>query len=150
MARRVEVCWSSPTRWDARRNTLIHSEPAKTNGIYQLTRVWGDRDETLLYIGIVWSDTRTMLKRMEEHRGTWLGALRGINYRFGAITPVRGLTRGRALLETIEGAMVCELQPPENTSKRKWYSSWGDLVIHNRFDRGALPLYVDMTNHIDI
>lgn len=147
MPRQVEIRWSRPCRWDARTGSLSAPQDAMSSGIYQLTRSWAGT-ESLLYIGIVWSDARTMLKRMAEHRETWLGTLRGINYRFGQVVPLRGLTRDRYLLETIEGALVYELQPPENTSKKTTYSMWADLVIDNGSDCGPLPRYIDTTTHL--
>jgi hypothetical protein len=146
MARRVEIRWSNPCKWDSRSASLNAPDTANATGIYQLTRVWAGYEQ-LLYIGIVWADTRTMLERMADHRKKWLGVLRGINYRFGVITPLRGLTRDRYLLETIEGALIYELQPPENDKKKSSYSSYGDLFINNRGNRGAIPKYVDMSNH---
>lgn len=133
MARIVQLDWSRACRWD---KGLPHF--AEDIGIYQLTREFGGWD-SLLYIGIVWSDSRTFFTRMQEHRKAWLGELRGIRYRFATIRPLRGLSRTRTLVEEIEGALICQLQPPENTSKKSFYSLRSDLVIHSGGDRGWAP-----------
>ena len=143
MPRLVELQWCPPCRWHPRTGLPDDSLGV---GLYQITRVFGSY-ESLLYIGIVWSDTRTFRIRMEEHRKDWLGQLRGINYRFATITPLRGLSRTRQLVEEIEGALVFQTEPPENTSKVSSYSIRHDLVIINRGNRGMLPKFVDTTRH---
>lgn len=116
-------------------------------GLYQLTREFAGWD-SLLYFGIVWSDRRTFFTRMQEHRKVWLGELRGIRYRFATIRPLRGLTRTRDLVEEIEGALICELKPPENIKKRESYSLRSDLVIHSAGDRGWAPKILDTGEHV--
>lgn len=115
-------------------------------GIYQITRVWGNR-EKLLYIGIVWSDSRKFINRVKEHREYWLGEFKGVTYRFAHVVPARGLVRDRALVEEIEGALINELRPPHNDRKHVSYSLRSDLNIISLGARGAVPRRIDTGTH---
>lgn len=141
MARQVQIDWSRACSW------ADFPEAAQEMGIYQITRDWAGVP-ALLYLGIVWSDGRTFHKRMQEHRRAWLGEMRGIRFRFGTVRPGRGLTRSRELIEEIEGALVCELNPRENTCKMQSYSIRHDLVIRSFGDRGFVPRLLDTGNHV--
>lgn len=59
----------------------------------------------------------------------------------------RGLVRDRILVEGIEGALICELQPAYNSCKRNSYSLRYDLDIASKGDRGAIPRRVNTERH---
>jgi hypothetical protein len=143
MARVVQLDWGTTCRLV--NNTLVPAPTAEI-GLYQITRVFGAW-ESLLYIGIVWSDSRSFRQRMNEHRKEWVEGLRGIHFRFADVVPLRGLRRDRQLVEEIEGALIAELQPPENTSKKSFYSIRSDLEIHSYGNRGFAPKILSTTNH---
>lgn len=146
MVQQVKIIWSRPCRWDTDKRELSEPSLANSVGIYQLSRRWNGAEE-LLYIGIVWSPTRTMNTRMKEHQKQWLGTLRGIHFYFGQVVPLQASV-DRQLLEAVEGALIFTVSPRENTKKMQSYSRYDDYVIDNGTHRGAIERkfrYVDTT-----
>ncbi len=143
MPRLVELHWSYPKTWDS----ALASIEAQGNGVYQISRVFGGV-ERLLYIGIVASANRCFEQRMHEHRKEWLFAKRGaMQLRFGAVLPLEQLRLSRQLIEEVEGALVFQMEPPENTSKISSYTIRRDFVLFNTGNRGTLPKEIDTSNH---
>lgn len=93
MPRLVTLKWTPACRWEP--EVGLPCLPAQ-QGLYQVTRRWGDVEE-LLYLGIVWAAERSFHRRISEHRRDWLGAMRGVHFRFAHVEPCRGLVRNRTL-----------------------------------------------------
>jgi hypothetical protein len=114
----VEIIWGLPHNWDM---ILGLSNQVPGPCIYQITRDHG-ATETLLYIGIVWSERRTFYIRMNEHKKKLVSNLRGIRYRLGHVNPLDGSVCDRDLMEEVEGALILEHQPEHNSKKKKSFS----------------------------
>lgn len=143
MPRVVHVTWSYPKEWDS----ALKGIEATSNGVYQIYRTFG-ACTSLLYIGLVKSDSRDFRCRMQEHRRDWLYAKRGAIYlRFGGLRTFKGLTVTDALIEEVESVLIFEHQPPENTQKKSSYSIRQDLIVKNFGYRGELKEEIDTTLH---
>jgi hypothetical protein len=141
----VHVVWSYPKSWSSALSAL----EAEGTGVYQIYRRFGD-SETLLYIGLVKGKTRKFRVRMNEHRRDWLYEKRGtIQLRFGEIVTFRGMALDESLIEEVEGALIYDAQPPENTQKRGNYKVRADLIVKNKGYRGQLRELIDTRDHDD-
>jgi hypothetical protein len=145
MPRIVHVYWSYPKTWES----ALSAIEAEGTGVYQIYRRFG-QSETLLYIGLVKGKSRKFRVRMNEHRRDWLYQKRGaIQLRFGEIQTFRGLALDEQLIEEVEGALIYDAQPPENTQKRSDYKVRADLIVKNKGYRGQLQELIDTRDHDD-
>jgi hypothetical protein len=129
----IVIKWSYPKGIDS----AYDSDDSYGRGIYQITR-WYGNNESLLYIGIVKGKERDFNERLDEHR-YWLDATKGlVKIRFGKILPKQGLTISEEMIETIEGAIICDCdpQPKWNEKKINSYTIYKDLEILNIGYRG--------------
>jgi hypothetical protein len=143
MPRVVHVDWTYPKIWASALKSIESTEV----GVYQIYRSFGSKD-TLLYIGLVKSDSRDFCERMHEHKREWLYEKRGALYvSFGHIRGFRGLPVTPQLIEEVEGALIFSTQPPENTMKKASYSRRDDLIVKNFWYRGDVPKQIDTSDH---
>ena len=143
MPRVVHIEWTYPKSWES----ALSSLEASGQGIYQIYRVFGSSD-TLLYVGLVKSDRRDFYTRMNEHQKDWLHERRGALYlTFGRVRGFRGCPMTPQLLEEVEGAIIFETQPPENTMKKSSYSRREDLIVKSIGYRGDVPKQIDTSEH---
>lgn len=141
-AKEIELRWTYPKEM----NAAWESDDSYGRGIYQITRWFGD-NESLIYIGLVKKKNRDFYIRLNEH-WKWLENLRGEVYiRFGKIVKKEGLHTTEKLIETIEGALICEHDPKLNTCKINSYTAHKELVIRNTGYRGFLHKVVDTRDH---
>jgi len=117
---------------------------ASGNGIYAISRIWGDT-ETLLYIG---RTKREFQRRLREH-DTWLKLYRGqIKVRLGHVESNR-MSFSERLLADAESLLIIWNETVENTSNVNTYSSGRALTINNIGRRGLLARKVSSDNLID-
>ncbi len=139
----IELSWTYPKIFDS----AWESEQSYGRGVYQISRLFGT-NEKLLYIGLVKGEYRNFYERLNEHFW-WLQNVRGTIYiRFGKVVPRRGFSLTEEIIETLEGALIYEHQPPENTSKMKSYSIYHHLQITNTGYRGQLNKFLDTRDHV--
>lgn len=113
----IRINWDNPLELD----DAIASEAADTQGLYYITRVFGD-NETSLYLGIA-TGSNTISKRLKSHRKHWLNMYRGKIYvRMGHIIYPKDYND--SMIDHAESAIVFEQSKTffENTSKTKSYS----------------------------
>ena len=123
--RTIRIKWSYPVLLD----NIDNAKFKEYNGIYAISRVWGEKTsepqtEKLLYIG---KTERCFEQRICEHTQGKLADKRGNMYvRFGIIqnefTP--------EVLDDIESALICGLQPKWNRSKIKGYTYKSDYFVY--------------------
>ncbi|MCB0480619.1 MAG: hypothetical protein KDC83_04260 [Flavobacteriales bacterium] len=131
--KKIKLEWSYPREF----SSALCCHHAKNRGLYQISRIWGGK-ETLVYIGLVKGRNRQFRNRLREHE-YWLREVRGvIKVRFGTlqVPPKTRLTN--KLIETIEGVLICEYQPPYNVAKRETFLAHQNVVIYNCGFRGSL------------
>lgn len=137
----ITIKWSYPREF----NSACACEHADERGIYQISRKFGD-NETLLYIGLVKSSKRDFSHRIKEHL-SWLNEYRGQKIiRFGKIICLQKVY-DLDLIEEVEGALIYQLKPFENTMKKQSYKIRKDLIINNIGYRGYIPQTIDTKNH---
>ncbi|MCU4177311.1 hypothetical protein [Carboxylicivirga sp. N1Y90] len=139
----ITIQWTYPKTFES----AYYSDDSYGRGVYQITRVFGG-NESLLYIGLVKKEGRDFYKRLEEHKKDWLDNVRGKVYiRFGKLEPRQGFTLSEEVIETIEGALIYEHEPKENTCKRNTYTIHHDMLIFNEGFRGYMKPQVDTRKH---
>ena len=88
-------------------------------GIYAICRKWGERRETVLYIGLTYF--QDLVRRLRRHKW-WLDELRGnIGVRFAAIELEEGSKQSEKRAKDIEALLTYYCQPQYNTQNKKSY-----------------------------
>lgn len=141
--RKIDIEWTYPKEMQS----AYDSDDSYGQGIYHISRIWGDT-ETLIYIGLVKSTDRDFYKRLDEH-WPWLKRVRGkVIIRFGKIIGKQGQSIDDGVYETIEGALIHELQPTENTMKKNSYTIHYDMIIKSTGYRGFVPKEISTDAHL--
>ena len=139
MIRNVSIEWS--VQYDFYKMRERHMVPMhnQTYVLYMFieNKGRGYRKE-LIYIGIVKASCRDLFMRMNEHRRDWLSKIskKHIFVKFGTVYTLN--KADEQLLEDVESALVFGAQPRENTSKKKSYTLYEDVIVHNRNSEGFL------------
>ncbi len=152
MTRIVTIRWSPEVEF----RTLEKAPANQRNGIYMILEQgfrrqrpaqYRGKARELIYIGIVKSAFRTMYKRLQEHRKTWLDEVTHgqIFVKFGTLETSLPITG--QLIEDAESALVFEHQPSENWMKKEGYTIARDLIVHNRNHGGYLKATIDTRDH---
>lgn len=146
----IRINWSEPLTLEG----AIQSESSKTQGLYYITRVFGEK-ETSLYLGIA-RKKNTIKHRLEGHRDWWLPSYRGKIYvRIGNIIYPRVLNieEKSELIDHAESAILFEPEHrklfPENISKRKSYTYSELYRIENIGNAFELKHKIRMHEHED-
>ncbi len=138
----IEIRWTYPKEM----NAAWDSDESMGRGIYQITRVFG-QSETLIYVGLVKKRGRHFYLRLNEH-WSWMEKMRGtVNIRFGRIVNDGDMRITEKLIETIEGALICEHEPRRNICKINSYFAHRELIIWNTGYRGFMNQIVDTRDH---
>ena len=141
----IKINWAKPITLEE----AIDSELTNTQGLYYITRKFGNK-ETSLYLGIATKEN-TIGNRLKAHCNNWTDLYRGKKYvRVGKITyPIYFNTRDNA--ELIEHAESALLYAPEhknlfaeNVSKRKSYKFYDLYTVENKGDIFELKPIIDM------
>ena len=125
----IRIKWNDALLLDE----AIESELSNAQGLYYLSRVFGE-NETSLYLGIA-TKHNTIRNRLKSHRDSWLKLYRGKLYvRIGHITYPRNADA--SVIDHAESAIVYEQKDIfyENTSKTKTYSYTDLYRIENEGD----------------
>ena len=125
----IRIKWNDALLLDK----AIESELSNAQGLYYLSRVFGE-NETSLYLGIA-TKHNTIRNRLKSHRDSWLKLYRGKLYvRIGHITYPRNADA--SVIDHAESAIVYEQKDIfyENTSKTKTYSYTDLYRIENEGD----------------
>ena len=127
----IRIKWSAPFLL----NDAISDEISNSQGLYYITRVFGDK-ETSLYLGIA-TKNNTIRHRLYGHRGNWLPDYRGKIYvRIGHIE--YSLCSVDEAIDIAESAILYEPEHehlfPENLAKRKSYTCNEFYRIENSGD----------------
>ena len=144
----IRINWSEPFTLE----NAIQDEMSKTQGLYYITRVFGEK-ETSLYLGIA-RKNNTIKHRLEGHRDWWLPSYRGKIYvRIGNIVypAVSDVDKKSELIDHAESAILFEPQQsklfPENISKRKSYTYSELYRVENIGDIFELKNKIRMHEH---
>lgn len=144
----IRINWSGPYSLE----DAIHNELSKTQGLYYITRVFGEK-ETSVYLGIA-RKTNTIKHRLEGHRDWWLPLYRGKIYvRIGNIIypTTSDIDKKAELIDHAESAILFEPEHvklfPENISKRKSYSYSELYRIENIGNSFELKKTIRMHEH---
>lgn len=141
--RQIDIKWTYPKEM----HSAYNSDDAYGQGIYQISRIWGGI-EKLLYIGLVKSAYRDFYIRLDEH-WPWLKSEKGkILLRFGHILGKQGQSIDEGVYETIEGALIFQLQPLRNTMKLNSYTVHYDMFICSSGYRGFVPKTLNTNDHL--
>lgn len=146
----IRINWSTPFLLeDAIKNNL-----SKTQGLYYITRVFGQK-ETSLYLGIA-RNSNTIKHRLEGHRDWWLPEYRGKIYvRLGNIIypKLSDISKKSEIIDHAESAILFDPAHkkifPENISKRKSYTYSELYRIENVGDIFQLKPTIRMHEHED-
>ena len=125
----IRIKWNDALLLDE----AIESELSNAQGLYYLSRVFGE-NETSLYLDIA-TKHNTIRNRLKSHRDSWLKLYRGKLYvRIGHITYPRNADA--SVIDHAESAIVYEQKDIfyENTSKTKTYSYTDLYRIENEGD----------------
>lgn len=126
----ITVKWYGPYNFER----LHLHDVAVENGIYAISRVWGDT-ETLLYIG---KTERDFKRRIKEHE-RWLKDYRGqVKLRLGKLLDTKNSAE---LLADVEALLIILNESVVNTRNTDSYSG-RPLIIHNRGRRGLIDKIV--------
>ena len=144
----IRINWSEPFTLE----NAIQSELSKTQGLYYITRVFGEK-ETSLYLGIA-RQNNTIKHRLEGHRDWWLPSYRGKIYvRIGNIVypKLSDIDKKSELIDHAESAILYEPEHsklfPENISKRKSYTYLDLYRIENIGNTFELKQQIRMHDH---
>lgn len=113
--------------------TAIESDLSYTQGLYYISRVFGNKEYSL-YLGIA-TQNNTIRNRLKSHSKHWLSLYRGKIYvRLGHI--VYPKKPDASIIEHAESAILYEQKETffENTSKTKSYSYTSLYRIENEGD----------------
>ena len=125
----IRIFWNDALPLD----DAIESELSNTQGLYYISRLFGEK-ETTLYLGIA-TKNNTIRHRLKAHRDGWTKLYRGkIFVRIGHITYPRNYNESH--IDHAESAIVYEQKDVfyENTSKTKTYSYTDLYRIENEGD----------------
>lgn len=125
----IRINWNNALEID----DAINSELANSQGLYYISRVFGEK-ETSLYLWIA-TKSNTIQHRLRGHRNTWLSLYRGkIFVRIGHI--IYPKNSDSSIIEHAESAIVYEQKDIffENTSKTKSYTYTDLYRIENEGD----------------
>lgn len=136
----IIVKWTYPREFENAKETILSYEGF---GIYCISRKFG-RNETILYIG---KTDRQFRDRLKNHRKVWMSNYRGEKVvRFGTI--VKPITVTSEIINDVESAIIYDIEPKHNKSKKKSYHYFEEYIILNQGYRGQLPKIIDIRNHI--
>ncbi len=113
----IRIQWNDALELDE----AINSELSNTQGLYYVSRVFGNK-ETSLYLGIA-TEKNTIRHRLRGHKNNWLSLYRGTIYvRLGRI--VYPSNPDASIIDHAESAIVYEQSDIfyENTCKTKSYT----------------------------
>ena len=125
----IRIHWNKALELD----DAINSELSDAQGLYYISRVFGEK-ETTLYLGIA-TKNNTIQHRLKGHRNTWLSLYRGkIFVRIGHI--IYPKKPNASIIEHAESAIVYEQKDIffENTSKTKSYTYTDLYRVENEGD----------------
>ena len=125
----IRIQWNDPIEL----NEAIKSRSSEIQGLYYLTRVFGD-NETSLYLGIATGEN-TIRNRLLSHKKEWLKLYRGKIYvRIGKV--VYPKSHDDSIIDHAESAILYEQSDVfyENTCKTKSYSYTELYRIENEGD----------------
>ncbi len=138
----IRIHWNKALPLDE----AISSDLSKTQGLYYLTRVFGEK-ETSLYIGIA-TNNNTISHRLKAHRDHWLNLYSGKIYvRIGTVVYPREVNQH--IIDHAESAIVFEMSDVfyENTSKTKTYTYTDIYRVENEGDIFELKPKIRMQEH---
>lgn len=139
----IRINWNQAMQLDE----AIKSNLSNTQGLYYLSRVFGNH-ETSLYLGIA-TKNNTIKHRLRGHRDTWLKLYRGQIYvRIGQIIYPRN--PDAAIINHAESAIIYEQKDVffENTSKTKSYTYTEQYRIENEGDIFELKPVIRMHDQV--
>ena len=138
----IEVKWSYPKAFEK----IIETEIAQSGwGIYYISRKFGE-NETLLYIGITYA--QNFKARLDSHSWNWFKNYRGKKLiRFGEFT--NKIDVSNETIVDIESALIFEISPKHNTSKKSSYKFNSLYRIKNTGYRGEVPKLVSMKEQLE-
>lgn len=100
-------------------------------------------NETLLYIGKTDRQFRGLLK---SHKKAWMSKYRGEKIvRFGTISKPTVVTS--EIINDAESALIFDIEPKHNRSKKKSYQYIEEYIILNQGYRGKLPKKINIRDH---
>ena len=112
-------------------------------GLYAISRTFGGK-ETLLYVGLTFD--QCFMHRIIKHEMNWFKSYRGTYLvRFGEFQKPCYITKD--LVEDVESALIYELKPKHNISKKYSYTFINRYRVFNIGFRGLLPKEVCMLSH---
>ena len=127
----VVINWNGPYKFE----NMSQYEVAYGNGIYAISRVWGN-NETLVYLG---QTVRDFTTRLNEHQEEWLSGVRGqVKVRLGVLEFEQGRNFSKFKLNDIEALLINWHQPPYNTKSMKYYHGRDELAVINKGRKGML------------
>ncbi len=142
----IRIYWNTALPLD----DAIESNLSKTQGLYYITRVFGNK-ETSLYMGIA-TKNNTISHRLKGHKDSWLNLYRGqIKVRIGHIIYPKAITA--SIIDHAESAIIFEMGNDiffENTSKTKSYSYTDLYRIENEGDIFEIKPKIRMHEHEDV
>ena len=127
----VIINWNGPYKFE----NIGQYEIANNNGIYSISRVWGN-NETLIYLG---KTVRNFETRLNEHQINWLNGVRGqIKVRFGVLEFEQGRHFSSSKLSDVEALLINCHRPLFNSKSMNYYYGRGELVVNNKGRKGKL------------
>ncbi len=138
----IRIIWNKALPLDE----AIQSSSSKMQGLYYITRVFGN-NETTLYLGIA-TKNNTISHRLRAHRDNWLNLYRGqIHVRIGKI--VYPYNADKKIISHAESAIIFEQGDLfyENTDKTKGYTYTDLYRIENEGDIFELKPKIRMREH---
>ena len=146
----IRIHWSDPIQFD----DAIKSDATKIQGLYYITRVFGNK-ETSLYVGIA-TKNNTIKHRLEWHRDSWLYEYRGKKYvRIGTIVypNLDDMYENSMIIDHAESAILLEPKHKKlfakNIGKRKTYTYSELYRIENIGNIFELQEKIRMHEHED-
>lgn len=135
----IIIKWSYPREFENAKETELSYEGY---GVYCISRKFGG-NETILYIG---KTDRQFRDRLKNHKKAWMSKYRGEKIvRFGTITKPSTVTS--EIINDAESALIFDIEPKHNRSKKKSYQYIEEYIILNKGYRGLLPKVIDIRNH---
>lgn len=128
---KITINWSGPYRF----GNIGEYGVEYSNGIYAITRVWGD-SEKLLYLG---ETVRGFTARLNKHQKEWLdGVRRQIKVRFGVLEFEQGRKYSKSKRSNVEELLINWHKPLYNTKSTNNYYGRDNLIVINKGRRGLL------------
>ncbi len=142
----IRIYWHNALLLD----DAIKSNLSKTQGLYYITRISGNK-ETSLYMGIA-TKNNTISHRLKGHKDSWLNLYKGqIKVRIGHIIYPKAITA--SIIDHAESAIIFEMGNDvffENTCKTKSYSYTDLYRIENENDIFEMKPKIRMHEHEDV